>query len=61
MLFVFETAMAMSCLPIVNEDLGVLCFVTQGARESAMIFVGVCEYDATQIGNQETGLAQSGA
>ena len=26
-----------------------------------MIFVGVCEYDATQIGNEETSFAQSRA
>ncbi len=59
MLFVFETAVTMARLPVVNKDFRVLCFVAQRPCESAMIFVCVSEYDAAEIGNEKAGVAQT--
>jgi hypothetical protein len=49
----------MARLPIVNKHFRVLRFVAQRSRESAVIFVCVREYDAAEVGNEETGFAQS--
>ena len=46
MIFVFEPAVEMPRLPVVNKDFRVLSFVTKRTSESAVIFVGVSEYDA---------------
>jgi hypothetical protein len=48
-LFVFEPAVTMTCFPVVDEDLRVLCFIAERTGQSTMIFVCVSEYDATEI------------
>ncbi len=61
MLFIFETAVTMTSLPIVNKHFRILRFVAQRSRESAMIFVCVREHDATEVGNEKAGVAQTRA
>ena len=51
----------MPSLPVVNKHFGVLCFVANRLRESTMIFVCVSEYDAPEIGNEKTRVAQTRA
>src|SRR5215213_10740572 len=59
MLFVLEATVTVARLPVVHKDFRVLCFIAERPGESAVIFVGVREYDATQIRNEKTGFAQS--
>ena len=58
MLFVFETAVAMASLPVVNKHFRILRFIAQRSREPAVIFVCVRENDAAEVGNEEAGFAQ---
>src|SRR6185369_8283319 len=61
MFFVFESTVTMTSLPVVNKHFRVLCFVTQRAGESTMIFMCVSENDASQIGNEIAGATQPSA
>src|SRR5437868_14827099 len=59
MLFIFETTVPMTSLPIMNKHLRVLRLVAERLREPAVIFVCVSEDDTAKIGNEKTGASQS--
>src|SRR5688500_19429003 len=61
MFVILKPAVTMARYPVVYKHFRVLRFVAQRLRQSAMIFVGVSQYDATEIGNEEAGGAQAGA
>src|SRR5688500_5946529 len=61
MFVILKPAVTMARFPVVYNHFSVLRFVAQRLPESAMIFVGVSQYDATEIGNEEAGGAQAGA
>ncbi len=58
MLFILEPADAMPGFPRMYEHLGILRFITNAARESAMIFMRVGEHDAANVGDAQARLAQ---
>ncbi len=57
----FEPPRAMTGFPIVHEHFSVFCFITQRARQPAMIFMGVREDDAANVADIQTRLSQSRA
>src|SRR5436305_1587182 len=59
MLLVFESSRAVSRLPTVDEDLGVLRLVPQLLRESAVILVRVCKHDASDVGDAQARAPQA--
>src|SRR5262245_13217642 len=50
----------MAGLPIMNEHLRLFRLIAQRTRQATMIFVSVSEDDATNIGNVQSVLSQSG-
>src|SRR5205085_8832507 len=61
MLFILETTMTMTSLPIVNKHFCVLGFVAERLGESTVIFVGVSKDYAAKIGDEKTGASQTRA
>jgi len=48
-LFVLEPRGAMAGLPAMHEYFGILCFIAQRSRQSAVILVGVGKHDAPNV------------
>src|ERR1041385_4231929 len=61
MFFILQTTVTMTSLPIVNEHFRILCFVTEGLRETTVIFVCVSENDAAKVRDEKTGFTQTRA
>src|SRR5882724_1690209 len=59
MFFVFKPADAMSGLPCMHQHLGFFRFITDGASESAVILMRMCQHNTADVGDTNTRLSES--